>query len=157
MRFEKIKNILKQKKYFKIFLFSLISYLILAMFLINYFFLGFELFFQQATYAFFNILATIILAFLFGINLSLVIYRFKEIKKYNDEAGAGIFSMALSLFGAGCPACSFTILTLIFPVFTGAFSLAVLPLKGLEIQLLGILLLMISIFILTRENVCKIN
>ncbi len=157
MRFKKIKSILKQKSYFRIFLFTFIIYLILAIALINYFFLGFELFFQQATYAFFNLLATLILAFLFGINLALVIYRFKEIKKYNNESGTGIFTTIISLFGAGCPVCSFTLVSLLIPAFGTTFSLAILPLKGLEIQLIGIVVLLISIYILTKKNVCKIK
>ena len=107
------------------------------------------MFFQQATYAFFNILVTLILGFLLGINLALIVYRFKEIKKYNNESGAGLFSSAISLFGAGCPVCSFTILSLIIPGFSSVFSLAILPFKGLEIQLIAILALLLSIFYLT--------
>ena len=156
MRIKKIKALLKQKFYFRIFLFTFIIYLILSAFLINYFFLGFYLFFQQATYAFFNILATLILGFLLGINLALTVYRFKEVKKYNNESGTGIFSGVISLFGAGCPVCSFTVLSLLIPGFGTAFSLAILPFKGLEIQLLGILILLLSISMLTKENICKI-
>ncbi len=157
MRLEKIKSLLKQKTYFKIFLFMFIIYLFLAAFLINYFFLGFELFFQKASYAFFNILATLILGFLFGINLALTVYRFKEVKKYNNESGTGVFVSSLSLFGAGCPVCSFTVLSLLIPSIGTAFSLSILPFKGLEVQLVGIILLLISINLLTKENVCKIK
>ena len=157
MRLNKIKNILKQKTFFRIFFITFIAYLVLSVFLINYFFLGFYLFFKQASYAIFNILATLALGFLLGINVVLIIYRFKEIKKYNNESGTGIFSSVLSLFGAGCPVCSFTILSLIIPGLSAGFSLAILPLKGLEIQIIGILILLLSIYILTKENVCKIK
>ena len=156
MRIQKIKNILKQKPYFKIFTITFLIYLVLSIFLINYFFLGFKLFFQQSTYAIFNLLFTLILASLLGINVPLIIYRFKEARRYNNESGTGIFTSILSLFGAGCPVCSFTILSLIIPGFTTAFSLAILPFKGLEIQFLGIILLLMSIFTLTKEDVCKI-
>ena len=157
MRIEKIKSILKQKSYLKIFLITFIIYLILSLFLINYFFLGFELFFQKAAYAIFNLLFTLILAFLLGINLSLIIYRFKEAKKYNNESGTGIFTSILSLFGAGCPVCFFTVISLIIPGVSVVSSLAVLPFKGLEIQLLTIILVLISIFTLTKQNTCNIN
>ncbi len=157
MRLNKIKFILKQKKFLRIFLITFFVYLTLSALLINYFFLGFYLFFKQTSYAIFNILATLALGFLFGINVTLVFYRFREIKKYNSESGTGIFSSVLSLFGAGCPVCSFTILSLIIPGFSSAFSLAILPLKGLEIQIIGILFLIISIYALTKENVCKIK
>ena len=157
MRLNKIKFILKQKKFLRIFLITFLVYLTLSVFLINYFFLGFYLFFKQTSYAIFNILATLILGFLLGINVVLIFYRFKEIKKYNNESGTGIFSSVLSLFGAGCPVCSFTILSLIIPGLSTGFSLAILPLKGLEIQIIGIIILLLSIYILTKENVCKIK
>src|SRR3989344_6649042 len=159
MRFEKIKNVLKQKSYFKIFLITFIFYLLLSTYLIYYFFNGFYLFFNYSIkyYPYLNILFTIILSFLFGINLSLILFRFKEIKKYNNESGTGIFTSVLSLFSAGCPVCSFTILSFLIPGLSATFSLAILPFNGLEIQLFGIFLLLISIFILTKENVCKVN
>mgnify|MGYP001573671442 CR=1 FL=1 len=159
MRLNKIILLLKRKTYFKIFLITLILYLLLSTYLVYYFFNGFYLFFnyQIAYYPYLNILFTLILSFLFGINLSLIIYRFKEIKKYNNESGTGIFTSALSLFSAGCPVCSFTILSFLIPGLSVTFSLAILPFKGLEIQLLGVILLLISIFVLTKENVCKIN
>src|SRR3989344_8846248 len=157
MRLQKVKILLKQRIYFKIFLLSLLFYLLLSIYLIYYFFNGFYLFFNYSIkyYPYLNILFTIILSFLFGINLSLILFRFKEIKKYNNESGTGIFTSVLSLFSAGCPVCSFTILSFLIPGLSATFSLAILPFKGLEIQLLGILLLLIGIFILTKENVCK--
>jgi len=159
MRLQKIKSILKQKSYFRLSLISSLLYLIFSTYLIYYFFNGFYLFFNYSIryYPSLNILFTIILSFLFGINLSLIIFRFKEIKKYNNESGTGIFTSVLSLFSAGCPVCSFTILSFLIPGLSATFSLAILPFKGLEIQLLGILLLLIGIFILTKENVCKLN
>src|SRR3989344_2486293 len=159
MRLQKIKSILKQKSYFRLSLISSLLYLIFSTYLIYYFFNGFYLFFNYSIryYPSLNILFTIILSFLFGINLSLIIFRFKEIKKYNNESGTGIFTSVLSLFSAGCPVCSFTILSFLIPGLSATFSLAILPFKGLEIQLLGIALLLIGIFILTKENVCKVN
>ena len=159
MRFQKIKFLLKQKSYFRISLISSILYLILSAYLVYYFFNGFYLFFNYSIkyYPYFNVLFTIILSLLFGINLSLIIYRFKEIKKYNNESGTGIFTSVLSLFSAGCPVCSLSILTLLLPGVFAGISLAILPFKGLEIQFLGIILLLISIIILTKENICKIN
>ena len=159
MRLEKVKSLLRQKAYFKIFLIGVIFYILLAGFLINYFFNGFYLFFNYYLkyYPWLNILFTLISGILFGINFSLIIYRFKEIKSYSNESGVGIFTGVISLFSAGCPVCSFSILTLLIPSVGITFSLAILPFKGLEIQLLGIMILLISIFILTKENVCRIN
>ena len=158
MRLEKIKSLLKQKFYFRIFLITFLFYLLLSTYLIYYFFNGFYLFFNYHLkyYPYLNILFTLILAFLFGLNTSLMIFRFKEVKSYNNESGTGIFTSVLSLFSAGCPVCSFTILSFLIPSLSVTFTLAILPFKGLEIQFLGIMLLLISIFILTKENVCKL-
>lgn len=159
MRMKKIKLLLKQKTYFRIFLMTFVFYLLLSTYLIYYFFNGFYLFFNYSLkyYPWLNILFTLILAFLFGINLALIIFRFKEVHNYNNESGTGIFTSILSLFSAGCPVCSFTILSFLIPGISVTFTLAILPFKGLEIQLLGILLLLISIFVLTKENVCKLK
>lgn len=159
MRLKKIKNLLKQKTYFRIFFISILLYLVLSTYLVYYFFNGFYLFFNYYLkyYPYLNSLFTLILAFLFGINLALIIYRFKEIRKYNNESGTGIFTSIISLFSAGCPVCSLSILSLLIPGIGSVFSLAILPFKGLEIQIMGIILLLTSIFILTKENVCKIN
>ena len=159
MRIQKLKALLKQKSYFRIFLLSFILYLLLSTYLIYYFFNGFYSFFNYYIryYPWLNVLFTLILAFLFGINLALIIFRFREVKSYNNESGTGIFTSIISLFSAGCPVCSFSIISFLIPAIGTTFSLAILPFKGLEIQLLGIVILLISIFILTKENVCKIN
>jgi len=159
MRIQKIKALLKQKFYFRILLLSFILYLLLSTYLIYYFFNGFYSFFNYYIryYPWLNVLFTLILAFLFGINLALIIFRFREVKSYNNESGTGIFTSIISLFSAGCPVCSFSIISFLIPAIGTTFSLAILPFKGLEIQLLGIVILLISIFILTKENVCKIN
>lgn len=159
MRLEKIKHLLKQRDYFKIFLITGIFYLILSFYLIYYFFNGFYLFFNYYLkyYPWLNILFTLTLALLFGINLALIIFRFKEVKQYNNESGTGIFTSVISLFSAGCPVCSFSIISFLIPAISATFSLAILPFKGLEIQFFGILILLLSIYILTKENVCRVN
>src|SRR3989338_11631715 len=124
MRLEKIKSLLKQKDYFNIFLITFIFYLLFSTYLIYYFFNGFYLFFNYSIryYPSLNILFTLILSFLFGINLTLIIFRFKEIKKYNNESGTGIFTGIISLFSAGCPVCSLSILALLVPSLFAGFS-----------------------------------
>ncbi|MBI2672584.1 hypothetical protein HYX16_06640 [Candidatus Woesearchaeota archaeon] len=162
MRIEKIKDLLKKKTYFKISLIGAALYLVLSTYLIYYFFNGFYLFFNNKLwyYPWLNILFGAITSFLFGINLALAIKKFKELKEYSNQAGTGVFGLftsGLSLFSAGCPVCSLSILSLIVPSLGLTFSLVLLPFKGLEIQLFGILILLGSIFVLTKREVCKVK
>nr|MBI4156533.1 hypothetical protein [Candidatus Woesearchaeota archaeon] len=104
---------------------------------------------------------SLITALLVAVNVNLIIIKFKELKKMNKKVNAGVGGMgALGIFGGilggACPGCFVGL----FPAFLGLFgitaSLSILPLYGLEIQILSSILLTMSIFLLTRENICKI-
>lgn len=157
MRIKKIKNLLKLKNYFLLVFLSSLFYIILSAILVYYFFNGFYLFFNYSLgyYPWINIIFALILSVLFGLNIGLLIYRFNEVKKYTNESGTGIFTSILGIFSAGCPICSLTIIGFIVPGLSAAYSLAILPFKGLEIQLFGILVLIISILILTKDEACE--
>lgn len=149
MTFRNIKKVLKQRNYFLLFLISSLIYLSLSLYLTNYFFNGLSNFLTYTYYAYFNLSFNFILALLFGINLSLAYFKIKT-----HKSKVGFFSGFLSLFTAGCPACSLSsVCLLVAPSL--AFGLVLLPFKGLEIQILGILVLSISIFIVSKDEICR--
>ena len=149
----KILNLIKDRKYFKIFSIFFLLYFLSSLYLIYYFYNGFYLFFNNPTkyYPWASLLFTLILSLLFGINISLVISKFYEIK----NSKIGIIAGFISLFSAGCPVCSLSLISLLIPGLSLTFTLAALPFKGLEIQFFTIILLAISIKILTKNNICK--
>ena len=160
-RFERIKSVLKQKKYFLIFLITAIIYLGIYYLIINYFLTSFSLFFTTyvKSYAYPAFGLNIIVALLMGINISLLVYRFKEFatdKKSSTMSGIGIFAAALA---NGCPGCFAGLFPFVLSIFGVSATLSILPFNGIELQGLSAGLLGTSIFFLSgkTKNVCKIK
>ena len=86
-----------------------------------------------------------------GINISMIIFKFAKIKRTSKN----LFSfgaLASSMFGAGCPACSTSLLS----ILGVSGGLSVLPLKGVEFTSLGLLVLLISFYFIGKSiNECK--
>ena len=101
-----------------------------------------------------TVLLITIMSILFGIYLSLVVFKFSFI---NTRKGGlfGFFGGIIGAFGVGCPTCG----AFLFGLIGAPLALMYFPFKGLEIQILGILLLIISIFFITKSmnGNCRIN
>lgn len=102
----------------------------------------------SATYSFWYIALTLGTAILFGIDLSLLVYRFRKygMLELKSESGAGIGTI-LGIFASACPVCGSTLLSLLG--VTG--GLGSLPFKGLEIKALSFIFMALPIFIILRE------
>ncbi len=102
---------------------------------------------------------TIVVTFLFAINLSFFIYFFLRAARLSKEAGIGTSGFLLGLIGVGCASCGSVILASFLGVSTTAGFIGILPLKGQEFGLLSIFLLSISIYFLSEKIkdpiVCK--
>jgi len=160
-RFEKIKSVLKQKKYFRIFLISTLVYFGFYYLVINYFLESFSLFFTTyvKSYAYTAFGLNIMVALLLGVNISLLVHRLKEYaadKKSSMMSGMGIFAAALA---NGCPGCFAGLFPLVLSIFGVSATLSILPFNGLELQGLSAVLLGASIFLLSgnTNNVCEIK
>jgi len=160
-RFDRIKSILRQKKYFWIFLITTFVYFGVYYLIITYFLDSFSLFFRTyvKSYAYPAFGLNIIVALLMGINISLLVYRLKEYatdKKSSMMSGFGIFTAALA---NGCPGCFAGLFPFILSIFGVSATLSVLPFNGLELQALSGVLLGASIFFLSgkTKNVCRIK
>lgn len=94
---------------------------------------------------------TLIVAFLFSINISLFVYFFLRAAKLNKEAGIGTSGFLLGLIGVGCASCGSVILSSFLGIGTTAGFIGILPLKGAEFGLLSIFLLSISIYFLSKK------
>jgi len=101
-----------------------------------------------------SILLITIISILFGIYFSLVVFKFSFI---NAKKGGvfGFFGGIIGAFGVGCPTCG----AFLFGLIGAPLALMYFPFKGLEIQILGILLLIVSIFFITKSmnGNCRIN
>lgn len=99
-----------------------------------------------------NFSATIIVALLSGMTISMVIYKFKHTNTSKGEGGVyGILGVFVGALGASCPACSVALISLL-----GVSSAAFLPFRGLELSVLAITLLFFSLYMISKSLVdCK--
>lgn len=103
-------------------------------------------------------LATVLTALLFGINVSMVTYYVREKKRALKKQGVatGTVGLIVGILGIGCASCGSLLVSLIG--LGGA--LAVMPFGGQEFGVLGVLLLLFSVYTLLRTMskpaVCKV-
>lgn len=113
----------------------------------------------------FNLLSasyTVAIAILFGIDLAVVIYylrrRIKEAK--NIGISVGFFGVLSGVVGMGCAACGSFLLTSGLSLFGASWLLFYLPVVAGEFAIMGVILLIISIYLTARKiknpAVCKI-
>jgi hypothetical protein len=148
-----IHDVLSQKEYKTKFIYSFIIILVIAVFLMNFVSIfgilqGRILITEIVDY--YGIVFLIAFSFLSALSLTLHFYRYDRIKSRQIGKGSiGIFGAFLGIFTSACTICYPLVLTLLgVPA-----ALAVLPFGGLEVQALSILLLLLSIYFLSKE--CK--
>ncbi len=98
----------------------------------------------------------ICLSVLTGLNMALVLKRYRVIKNSHFGAFAGFSGSIFSVASSGCASCGMPVFGLLG--LTG--SIVHLPFKGLEITFLSIFLLLGSIFVLMRKSradSCKVT
>lgn len=101
------------------------------------------------TFTISSLFLSLLTAILFGIYLSLLIFKKDISKKVEIKTGAtaGFASLAGAV-ATGCPSCGIPLLG-----FVGFSPLAMmaLPFEGLEIKFIGVLLLIISIYFVIKS------
>ena len=156
-RLEKIKKATLTKPYFYYFIFIFLVYIINNIF-VNKIYITAPLLFTFnlniiIPFLFFSILVGLLVA----MNLNLVILKFKELRQINKESGFTFVGIFGGLLGGACPSCFVGL----FPAFIGLFgvtaTLSSLPFFGIEILIVSAGFLLISIFLLTRDNTCRVE
>lgn len=108
-------------------------------------------------YTYLNLVLLGIIALLFGIFLSIFVYKIKITKKASKTGFFGTLGLASGVFSAGCPMCG----SVVFALVGAPLALFYLPFKGLELKVLSIILLLFSNYFLARSLVdykrCKIG
>lgn len=94
------------------------------------------------------VLLTIGTLILFGINVPLVVYRWRKygFPNLRKQAGGGIGAI-IGVFASACPVCGSTLLSLIGI----AGGLTIFPLQGLELKALSFGLMLLPTFLITKE------
>lgn len=107
-----------------------------------------------------SLATTIAISLLFGINIALVVYYIRERKQSLRSSGmtSGIGGLVSGILGFGCSACGTLLVGSVLGI--GGGFLTVLPLGGEEFGLLGVVLLALSTYFLTKRiyqpTVCNV-
>ena len=101
----------------------------------------------------FSAIYTILIVVLLGISVSLIIFSFRQRAPQSKSSGVttSFFGTFSGLLGIGCAACGSVILTPLLAALGGTSFLAILPLEGSEFGVIGVLLLLFSIYVTAKE------
>ncbi|AJF60935.1 TPA: hypothetical protein HA239_03165 [Candidatus Woesearchaeota archaeon] len=106
-------------------------------------------------YAYAQVIIQILLSALFGINIALLWFKLKFAASANSgkEIGSITIASVISIIVSGCPVCGITL-----AYYLGIASIfASFPLYGLELKIIGLLLLLYSTNLLAKDLYsCKI-
>ncbi len=95
---------------------------------------------------------TIAIAVLVGINVALSLYQISRQRQFSSfGAGASSLGILSGIFGIGCAACNSLVLMSVLGVAGGAGIIPLLPLKGGEFGIVGVLLLAAATYLLARQ------
>ncbi len=141
-----IIEILYKRKYFLIALgtaiivFSLLYYFMVATVAKNSF--KTALMMSGVNYIYASFLLVLILSLLFGIYFSLVIFKLSFSMSIGKQGIAGSIGSLVGAFGVGCPTCG----AFLFALIGAPLALMYLPFRGIELQIIGIFILVMSIY-----------
>jgi len=160
-RFDKVKKAVFGKPYRYYFIVVFLLFFAFNIWVNQTYLTGPEVLFHSYRVSFLIpfLLFNFLIVLLVPLVVNLSIMKFKDLKEVSTATGGsvGILGIFSGLLGGACPGCFVGL----FPAFLGLFgitaSLSVLPFYGLEIQVLSIVLLMISVWLLTRETTCKVD
>ncbi len=99
---------------------------------------------------------TVMTSLLIGVNVTLIVYLYRRQKTRLSAGGVAVSSLGafLGMFGVGCAACGSLLLMAFLSSFGGIGLLALLPLHGQEIGILGVLALSYATYFLL-QNITK--
>ncbi len=104
---------------------------------------------------------TIAIAVLVGINAAFIVYLLKNDGVVWGGSSAGVAGIFSGVLGIGCAACGSLILMSFLGTIGGVSVLALLPLKGEEFGVIGVILLSAATYLLARQInrplVCEIT
>ena len=96
---------------------------------------------------------TILIAILFGMNIAMLVFYVRKRKASLQGKGAvaGVGGLVAGIFGIGCAACGTFLLSAILALVGAGGIVALLPFGGEEFGILGVLLLLYSIYWVAKK------
>jgi len=100
----------------------------------------------ESNFTRFSQVTTILVSLLIGVQVSLLILYIRKRTQMQKSIGVSTIGTIISLLGVGCTACGSVILSSIFGISAVTSVLGLLPLKGVEITIIGLLILLWSVW-----------
>ncbi len=104
---------------------------------------------------------TAVVIALSGVNIAMLAYYLQWRITNERKAGIGTIGTLIGLMGVGCAACGSVVLSSIFGLSVAAGFLGFLPFGGIELGVLGAVVLLVSIALLGKKIInpalCKIT
>jgi len=94
---------------------------------------------------------TITLAVLFGVNTALLAFYLRTRFRLERSAGVGIGGIIAGLLGVGCASCGSVVFSAFLGVGATAGFLNILPLKGQEFGIIGVVLMLVAIVLTAKK------
>lgn len=105
----------------------------------------------RLNFSFSSIVIMVSLSALLAIDIAIFTFYFKKQMAVRAEAGVGVFGLLIGLLGIGCSACGSIILSSILGFTTATALIGFLPFAGLEFGIIGIFLLLLSIYLIALK------
>jgi len=103
----------------------------------------------------FSVTSGLIASALTGILAAMIVFKFRRYSKIEGRGVVGFVGSGLAAFGTGCPTCG----AFLFGLIGAPLALMYFPFRGLELQVAGIGVLLLSIYF-TGKSInysCKIG
>ena len=141
-----IKTVLQSWKYklissvFGLIVFGFLYYLLVAKVANNEIWISVMM--SGPAFVTFSIVTIFITSILSGILVSMIFFKFSLYNQIEGKGALGFIGSGIAAFGVGCPTCG----AFLFGLIGMPLALMYFPFKGLELQVLGILVLFLSIY-----------
>lgn len=95
--------------------------------------------------------AILVSIFLSGIVIALGVYALRKRAENVNAMGVSGLGMVSAFIGSGCASCGSLLLAALIPILGAGALASILPLGGLEFSILGVVLLLVSIYLLLKQ------
>lgn len=101
------------------------------------------------------VVSSILISAGFGIYLSMIAYKYLSFSSISGKGFFGFIGSGIGAFGVGCPTCG----AFLFGLIGAPLALTYLPFRGIELRILGILILFLSIYFVSKsmKGKCEIK
>ena len=155
-RKERLKDSFRDRHLLFFFL-SVILYMVFNLYINQVYLTGTTIFGLNKIFLGFFALFYLLIAFLVGLNINLIILRFKEMQAVEKKGGLTLLGVLGGLIGGGCPGCFVGLFPAVAGIFGANLTLNSLPFYGLEIQAASAIILLVSVYLLTKPMTCKVK